>query len=165
MKKKAVVGAALVGLSALLFARGEAGSLTWWNDSPSMPRGLYVRMWGEVARGDVVLACVPPKSASWALAKHVLGKGNCDGAVPVIKRAFGLPGDRVQISSQGITVNGKPIYDTKRRSSNIGPIPSVDVDRVLGPGEFVLVGDDRPGSWDSRYWGPTNHVLGRVVFI
>jgi signal peptidase I len=36
---------------------------------------------------------------------------------------------------------------------------------ILGPGEYFVIGDNRPGSTDSRFFGPVDidHVLGKIV--
>ena len=37
---------------------------------------------------------------------------------------------------------------------------------ILGEGEFFVMGDNRPSSSDSRYWGvlPGENIIGKVIF-
>ncbi len=102
---------------------------------------------------------------------------------PVIKRIVALPGDTVQMdefivyvrtsgSGHFLTeyeVSGRS-YDLRKTglpedwekdmplSGRMDPI-------TLGPGEYFIVGDNRPGSTDSRFFGPVdiNHILGKIV--
>ena len=50
-------------------------------------------------------------------------------------------------------------------TSFIKNIGGIDGHRVLGVNEFYVMGDNRPASSDSRYWGvvPKNLMIGRVL--
>ncbi len=75
-----------------------------------------------------------------------------------IKRAIGLPGERVTVKNGVVTIYNKehpqgfvldetyidPAYKTEG-----------DIDQVVEPQHFFVMGDNRSpnGSFDSRYWG------------
>ncbi len=68
-----------------------------------------------------------------------------------IKRVIGLPGDKVEVKGGFVYVNGARLEE-----SYIGY--GVQTDQggkwVLSDNQYFLMGDNRPGSNDSRYFGP-----------
>jgi signal peptidase I len=42
-----------------------------------------------------------------------------------------------------------------------------DGDLVVPPGKYFMMGDNRDGSFDSRFWGlvPRENILGRPLFV
>ena len=80
-----------------------------------------------------------------------------------VKRCVGLPGDHFQVTDGEIYVNGKLVVfagsTIKNDHSYYGPI--------LIPGRnYIMMGDNRSNSWDSRYWGtvPREDIEGKAVF-
>ena len=80
------------------------------------------------ARGDVVLA-----------------RGLAGGAT-VVKRVVGVPGDRVELDSGALVVNGTPARESA--------IPDECGSWPLGDDEWFLLGDAMDLSTDSRTFGP-----------
>jgi len=108
---------------------------------------LVYRYYGQMNRGDVVLfrsTIQPPRD--------------------FIKRLIGLPGEEVKISRGSLFINGKAIDQTKWNliadKSNFGPF-KVPAD------SYFFLGDNRPDSFDSRFWGavPKKNVIGKAEFI
>src|SRR5262245_61160358 len=98
-----------VGLSVALVGVfvGTVASVARLNVSPSAPLGLYRAVARPVARGDLVVGCVPVVAARLARERGYLAGGNCPGGVqPVLKRVGAVPGDMVAVFPDGITVNG-----------------------------------------------------------
>jgi len=132
---------------------------------------------GEPKRGDVVVFRYPAQSAT----DPNLGND-------FIKRVVGLPGDHIQYIDKVLTVNGQkidvqpagvfPVDGISQRFTedllgvhhnilmNPGQ-PSVEVDRIVPPGHYFMMGDNRDGSNDSRYWGfvPEENLKGRAILI
>lgn len=68
-----------------------------------------------------------------------------------IKRIAGLPGETVQIASGILQVNGVPLVEAYLPE---GTVTEPAVTKVLGYQEYFVLGDNRPNSNDSRFWGP-----------
>ncbi|MBR2677368.1 MAG: signal peptidase I [Solobacterium sp.] len=89
----------------------------------------------------------------------------------LVKRVIGLPGETVQYSNGTLQVNGKtieePFLDTPYRK-NWGDGFMEDVSPVtLGEGEYFCLGDNRPSSRDSRYYGAftDDQIIAKGAFI
>lgn len=77
-----------------------------------------------------------------------------------LKRIVGLPGERIAIRGGRVLVNGVPL-----------PEPYVELpdesgeeqEWLAGPGQFFVLGDNRPWSTDSRRYGPVPRAALRAV--
>ncbi len=89
----------------------------------------------------------------------------------LVKRVVGLPGETVQYVNGTLEVDGKPVeepfLDTAYRNNwgngfmdDVAPI-------TLGEGEYFCLGDNRPASRDSRYYGPfaEDQIIAKGAFI
>jgi len=125
---------------------------------------------GQPQRGDVVVFRLPS-----------------DPGINYIKRVVGLPGDEVIYERQRVTVNGvtmdltqtdevydnAPIYleDLDGRVHRIlvhdGSHSKQDGVYVVPEGEFLMMGDNRDRSKDSRYIGtiPEKYLVGEAVRV
>lgn len=126
------------------------------------PPGIYhataLRPGNALARGELVLACLPERLARFALARGYLtrGAGCGDGIEPVGKRIGALAGDTVALAPDYVAVNGKPLpnSESRTRDSRGRPVPHVAFGTYpVRHGELWLFGEADPRSWDSRYFG------------
>ena len=81
-----------------------------------------------------------------------------------VKRIVGVPGDEVRQERGGLWLNGLLVDDTGK-----GGLPesaSASFEWRLGDDEYMMLGDNRRDSRDSRAFGPVKrgHILGRVWF-
>jgi signal peptidase I len=144
--------------------------------------------WGKPKLGDVVLVSLPrPDAANAANAADIAGKGRI-----AFKRVVGRPGDRIQVSSGRLVLNGKPAgyqlispravrewpaekgaqYEAETFEGSSHQIaflvpggtraPSGML--TVPPEHYFLLGDSRDNSEDSRTLGPIprDRILGRL---
>ena len=128
----------------------------WINTSDSLPAGLYqARPLLQLARGDLVLACVPELFAHYAYERGYLMSGRCRGGVaPIGKYVAAAGGDEVEITPRGISVNSHllPHSAPRARDGNGLELFSPTLRRRLGDDELLLV-NSVAASFDSRYFG------------
>ena len=130
-----------------------------------LPLGRYLLHFGAIHRGDVIVFVHPQERDK-----------------DLIKRVTGLPGDKVQIKSGRVWLNGSPINDPHAHldvpdgqrfdvpRDNFGFMDATGT--IAGPlevpaGRLFVMGDNRDHSEDSRYWGfaDQNDVEGRALVI
>lgn len=93
----------------------------------------------------------------------------------IIKRIIGLPGEIVTIKRGHVYIQQSPDapeilldepYLEKGQYSTI-PGQNGPLRFTLYPGDYFVMGDNRPHSVDSRYYGPVSRqlIIGRVVGV
>jgi signal peptidase I len=83
-----------------------------------------------------------------------------------IKRVVGLPGDRISIVAGQVIRNGvreKAPYTIPCTGSASCNFPGTI---TIPKGEYFMMGDNRPDSDDSRFWGPVPKawIIGKAFF-
>lgn len=107
---------------------------------------------GQPARGDIVIFAAPPEPTE-----------------DYIKRIIGLPKDKVDIRENKVYVNGEPLkedYLPQGVVTSPGPFMPEGKEITVGDNEYIVFGDNRSNSSDSRRWGPVKRekIVGRAWF-
>jgi len=129
-----------------------------WNTTESEPRGLWwsASIGEHVEAGEYVAVCLP---ATPVVLLYV-GPGDCqNGLKPLLKTIGAVAGDTVELSAEGVRVNGLLLQNT-------APLEHDDFGRPLiawpfgtyhiQPGEVWLLSTYSPRAFDSRYFGPVD---------
>ena len=149
------------------------------------------KLWNfkDVKRSDVVVFLCPPNALSEEDRKHDVKKD-------FIKRAIGLPGDVIEVRNKVLHVNGVKVDDPQAHFGQPFIFPRLNLwktkeeyQRNWQNGEFVflpteavrdnfgpvtvpeksifVLGDNRDGSFDSRFWGPlpAKYLKGRAWVV
>jgi len=108
-------------------------------------------------RGDVIVF-------NAGFIKNACGQDNYLGQ-RFIKRIIGLPGEAVDIKNGQVQIikDGKTtILDEKYLPDNLKTYG--DVNTALKADQYFVLGDNRMGSCDSRYWGvvPKSDIIGKA---
>jgi signal peptidase I len=107
---------------------------------------------GDIRRGDAVVFRYPPEPSK-----------------SYIKRVIGIPGDRIRIDAGQVYVNGRALaedYVMDRGAGSWPSPPEAPGERLVPPGQYFVLGDNRAFSSDSRSWGfvPRENIYGKAVF-
>ena len=138
---------------------------------------MHVPLWRNPKRQQIIILVSP-----------------LNGSEDLIKRVIGIPGDKIQIHQGAVFVNGKQLNepyvlrDPADMASSLENFPSSndgvydgltpnwaaelpqyvhDGSLVVPPNEYFVMGDNRGGSYDSRYWGfvPRKSIIATPLFV
>lgn len=87
-----------------------------------------------------------------------------------IKRIIGLPGESLSIREGKIFINGSRLvenYLSDTLQTNPGAFMKAGKEIIVPPDNFIVLGDNRPSSSDSRTWGyvSKDKITGRTWII
>jgi signal peptidase I len=114
-----------------------------------------------VDRGNIVVFSTPPTE-------------NCAGppVADLVKRVIGLPGETISLAGGNVYIDGhllpEPFLPPDLRHDTYPPTSTAPYALHhayrIPPGEVYVMGDNRPESCDSRYWGPIHEstIVGEV---
>jgi len=83
-----------------------------------------------------------------------------------IKRVVGLPGDRISIRDGHVYRNGVREPDSFTEPCHGASECDFGATITVPPGDYYMMGDNRPDSLDSRFWGPVPKawIIGKAFF-
>jgi conjugative transfer signal peptidase TraF len=123
------------------------------NTTPSVPTGVYVKMWWQPRVGDTVRGCLPRKIAEQGRAFDYLDAGDCPGdAAPVYKLVEALPGQRVDVGDDGVRIDGRLLPMSGRVADTAAARDAVPVGIYTVRPAALWLGSCNPMGWDSRYY-------------
>ena len=139
-------------------------------------QGMGLMPYQKIARGDIIVFHYP-----------------VDPTQHFVKRVIGVPGDHLRMINKKVWINGKPIEEPYVRflepPNNMfrDNFPRVDIPApglvgewwqqmrklvedgqlIVPAGHYLVMGDNRDDSQDSRYWGfvPRENIIGRPLVI
>lgn len=88
-----------------------------------------------------------------------------------IKRIIGIHGDSVYIQDGAVFVNGKKIDESAYLSNGVktfgGGFMHEGIPVTVPPDNYLVFGDNRPFSSDSREWGflETKKIIGKSMLV
>jgi signal peptidase I len=107
-----------------------------------------------IRRGAIIVFRTPPKE-------------DCGGSAvrDLVKRVIGLPGERIASSGNTVLIDGKPLAEPWLPAGE--PLGKPIKSTIIPKHSYYVLGDNRPNSCDSRYWGPVARslIVGKVVRI
>ena len=126
------------------------------NRSPSLPVGLY-RVSADRA-ANLVEFCPAEPFATLANARGYRQAGRCpDGGTPLMKPVAARPGDQVDVSPRGVSVNGVLLPNSAPRERDTIGRPLVSWRSgtyEVRPGTLWVISTYESRSYDGRYFGP-----------
>lgn len=148
---------ALAALATLAVAVRGLPSLALVNESPSIPRGLYIRSFDQRLRTGAVVAVAPPPEG-----RRYLDRLGMPPETPLLKRVAAIAGDPVCRQGAELRWPGGAARALTRDRFGLG-LPAWSGCRRLGADELLVLGDT-PASFDSRYFGPVRRAAVEGVY-
>jgi signal peptidase I len=152
---------ALLAATALLALGGEL-----------VPRP-FLRQW-RVATGGMRPTLEPDDRVRLSPVGVLLREPRGEGGVPLVGRVVGLPGEQLAWDRSEVTVDGAPLDQlyldprldwTPYASVRPGTFAVVGGGWTVPPGEYFILGDNRPAAEDSRRLGPISRLALRGLVV
>jgi signal peptidase I len=114
---------------------------------PTTNQGSTRYIFGGPQRGDVVVFRAPPQPDA-----------------DYIKRIIGLPGDTILITQGRVFINGERLDEPYVDFPASYSFPTDGQPALVPDGNYFVLGDNRPDSFDSHLWGfvPVEDLIGRA---
>jgi signal peptidase I len=120
----------------------------------------FIYHFRDPKRGEIVVFKTPP-----AAQVQCSGAVGGSGGDTFVKRLIGLPGELWREENGFIYINGRqlnePYIENDRRDAMTIP------EKTIPEGHYLMLGDNRASSCDSRRWGtvPRDNLIGPVFAV
>lgn len=150
-------GAVFAAIYWFLFRPFQVTGLSMYptfHDQENVLTDLVSLRFSEPVKGDVVVFVAPK-----------------DEKKDYIKRVIGTAGDTVSIQNGDVYVNNRKLDESAYLKNDVktygGAFLREGSTATVPPGEYFVIGDNRPYSSDSREWGfvPKDKMIGRSLFV
>lgn len=111
--------------------------------------------------GDREIIKIKPIDKTSPIDRDTIVIARIPGLGGVVKRVIGVPGDTVEFSKEHIYINGEEFHS---KAKIIG-FDEVNGQIELKDNEYLLMGDNRSVSLDSRYFGPVPRENIRAIYV
>lgn len=101
----------------------------------------------------------------------IVFKAPVDAEKDYIKRVIGLPGDTVMVKDGYVYLNNAKLDESAYLGPDVrtygGGYLKEGQSSLVPPGNYIVMGDNRPFSSDSREWGllPQKDLIGKSFFV
>lgn len=133
---------------------GESMYSTFKNKEYILTNIISVKLNMPINRGDVIVFKAPT-----------------DQDKDFIKRVIGIAGDSVLVQGGFVYVNGEKVDEEPYLDEDVrtygGSFIKDEIPVTVPEGEFIVMGDNRPFSSDSREWGflKRDEIIGKSFFV
>ena len=140
-------------------ARPGNGCLARFSDRVLANRFIY--HFREPRRGEIVVFKTPPR-AQIACQNGEQGQGGDT----FVKRLIAVPGDRWRAQDGVFYINGRKLDEPYIEPSRKDPSETIP-EKTIPEGQYLMLGDNRSSSCDSRRWGtvPRENLIGPVFAV
>ena len=134
----------------------------FWIPSGSMEPTLDVN--DRIVVNKIIYHFREPRRFDIIVFRAVASMG--EGKKDLIKRLIGLPGETIEGKKGEIFINGERLIENHSMNSeyysNLITLPATFGPIKIPIDSYFAMGDNRPNSNDSRYWGvvPKNNLIG-----
>jgi len=141
------------------------------NVTESYPLGLYRKVSGAFNKGDKVVFCLKEGPVDYLRSVHKLPfhGGGCKTYPFILKTVYAVGGDVVSLLDKGVFINGGMIENTRIKSRRLMNkyIGSLARSFKLREGQYFLLSNKHPNSFDSRYFGAVDQsdIISKVRLV
>jgi conjugative transfer signal peptidase TraF len=154
-----VVAAGALATLALALFSDQLPPVLLYNPSPSEPEGFYWRTLEGPGVGKLIAFKVPAHGLKYAR-DHIDYVTRKNGSI--LKGVAAGPGDNVCARGGVLSINNQAAGIIAEQDRHGAALPKWNGCRRLGAGEWWVLSDRIPNSFDSRYFGPvpSANILG-----